>query len=422
MSQKLARKLGGGALIIYGIGDILGAGIYALVGKVIGMAGVGAWVTFLLAALLATITGLSYAEMTARFPVSAGAAAFVRRAFTGRFMATFAGIMVLGTGLASAATVTVAFSNYLQQLIPFPPFIAQCLLILGVSFLSFWGIQESSRVNLVLTIIEVTGLLAVIAVGAYLLSGATSIELPSINLAEFKFPAALAGVTIAFYAYIGFEDLANLAEECKNPQRDLPRAILVSIAVSTIIYMAVTLVLLFTVPLTEIGVSKTPLLLVFEAAHLPKVQPSFALVAILAITNTGLINLIMASRLMYGMSEEGLLPKVFGRVHAGRQTPWVGVSVAGLIVAILVFTGGLKILAQTTSLLIVLVFFLVHLSLLQVKRRSPEHGGFRIHPIFPIIGLVLCGILFTQFPVEVWLRSTLLLGIALMVWVLKKFF
>ncbi len=419
--KTLARKLGGTALIVYGIGDILGAGIYALVGKVIGLAGMGAWFTFLLAALVAGITGLSYAEMTARYPVSAGAAAFVRRAFPGRFTATLTGVIVLGTGLASAATVTVAFSHYLQELIPFSPIVAQLLLITAVSFLSFWGIQESSQVNFFLTFVEVGGLLAVIAVGAWLLGGSSGATLAPVSLTQFQFPAALTGVTIAFYAYIGFEDLANLAEECKNPKRDLPRAILVAIAVSTVIYMAVTLVLLYTVPLSLIGQSETPLLLVFDKAGLGHLTHYFALIAILAITNTGLINLIMASRLMYGMANEELLPKFFGRVHTRRRTPWVGVLMSGLIVLLLVYTGGLKVLAQTTSLLIIIVFLLVHLSLLQIKRKKVPHDGITFSWVFPLLGCVLCLLILTQFPLGVWIRSSTLFGIALLVWAALRF-
>lgn len=416
---QLARKLGFFALCIYGIGDILGAGIYALVGKVVGLAGLSAWATFILAAIVAVITGLSYAELTARFPVSAGAAAFVRRAFPGRFVATVAGIIVLGTGLASAATVTVAFSDYLQKIIIFPPWLAQIFLVTGVSFLSFWGIQESSRVNYFLTFVEISGLIFVIIVGATLLSGNSLMHFVQEGKATFHFPAVLAGVTIAFYAYIGFEDLANLAEECKKPTRDLPRAILIAIGVTTVIYILVTLALTINVPVGEIGISNTPLLLVFEKAGMHWVLDWFSLVAILAITNTGLINLIMASRLMYGMAHEDLLPRFFGHVHSGRQTPWVGVSVAGLVVLLLVFTGGLKVLAQTTSLLIIIVFFLVHLSLVKVKGNKLPHLGIQFPIFFPILGAILCMIIMTQFPLEVWLRSTFLFGLAMVIWALQ---
>lgn len=418
-TTTLARRLGLAALIIYGIGDILGAGIYALVGKVIGLAGAGAWATFILAAVVAVITGISYAELTSRYPVSAGAAAYVRRAFPGRFVATVAGVLVLGTGLASAATVTVAFSGYLSQLAPIPPWLAQVFLVSAMSFLSFWGIQEASVVNILLTFVEFSGLVLVILVGASLTTGASWHHFLTLNREQWHFPAVMSGITIAFYAYIGFEDLANMAEECKNPKRDLPRAILTAIGVSTVLYLLVTLALLLNVPMDEIALSETPLLLVFEKAGFHWFLDSFSVVAILAITNTGLINLIMASRLMYGMAQEGLLPRAMGAIHAGRRTPWIGVVTAWTLVILLVFTGSLKILAQTTSLLIIVVFFLIHLSLIKVKGEKRPHDGIQFPIVFPILGALFCLLILTQFPWQVYLRSTLLVGIALAVWALQ---
>lgn len=417
MSTTLARRLGFAALIIYGIGDILGAGIYALVGKVIGLAGPGAWLTFVMSAVVAIITGLSYAELTARYPVSAGAAAFVRRAFPGRFIATVTGVIVLGTGLASAATVTVAFSHYLQGIMPIPAPLAQVILIGGISFLSFWGIHESSQVNIFLTFVEVSGLLAVILVGASLITGTSWDQFLQTSQTGIHFPAVLSGVTIAFYAYIGFEDLANLAEECINPKRDLPRAILIAISVTTVVYLLVTLVLQITIPETIIAASDTPLLLVFEKAGMGWMLKYFSIVAILAITNTGLINLIMASRLMYGMAHEGLLPKPIGKVHHRRRTPWVGVLIALIGVLLLVFTGGLKVLAQTTSLLIIVVFLMVHLSLIQIKSRlNIPHDGIQFPILFPILGALSCLVILSQFPAAAYLRSLLVVGIGVFLW------
>ncbi len=414
-APTLARRLGFFALIVYGIGDILGAGIYALVGKVVGIAGAGAWATFLIAALAAILTGLSYAELTARFPVAGGAAAFVRRAFPGKLIATLIGVFVLGTGMGSAATVTTAFSGYLQQLIPFPEWPAQVLLVAAMSFLSFWGIQESSRVNFVLTAVELTGLLAVIVLGAWMLNPGSTQSFLSAARADFQWSAILGGVTVAFYAYIGFEDLSNLAEEAKHPARDLPRAILIAISVSTVIYILVTLALLLHVPKAEIAASKTPLLLVFEKAGLGVVVNYFALIAILAITNTGLINLIMASRLMYGMAQEELLPKALASVHAGRRTPWLGVLVAGGAVLHLVFTGSLKVLAQTTSFLILVVFLLVHLSLLKLRWQKHPHDGMQFHSVIPALGILLCGVLLTNFDWAVVARSGILLVLGFLV-------
>lgn len=416
----LARRLGFFALLVYGIGDILGAGIYALVGKVIGIAGAGAWATFLLAALVAVFTGFSYAEMSGRFPSAGGAAVFVKRGFPGTFAATIIGIFVLGSGVVSAATVTAAFSGYLQEVIPINDVLAKLLLMGGMSFLSFWGIRESSRVNILLTAIEFAGLLAVIFVGGSLLDASALDRFWEVSRTEFHFDSSLAAVTIAFFAYIGFEDLSNLAEECKNPGRDMPRAILGAIGVTTLVYLGVTLILLMTVDRESIAASKTPLLLVFQQAGLGWFLKYFALIAVVAITNTGLVNLIMASRLLYGMANEGLLPKTVARVHAARQTPWVGVLIAFAAVAFLVFTGTLKVLAQTTSCLILVVFLFVHFSLLRVKARKEPYDGMRFPFLFPAVGSLLCLILLTQFPGEVFLRSGIFLAAGLLVWFLGR--
>lgn len=416
---QLARRLGFFALAVYGIGDILGAGIYALVGKVIGIAGAGAWLTFLLAAATAFLTGLSYAELASRYPVAGGAAAYVRRAFPGRAAATMIGVFILGTGLTSAATVSSAFSGYLNELVAVPDALAKIALVSLMSFLSFWGIQESSRVNMVFTAVEILGLLAVIAAGLQLVDAPAAAAFAERSVRDLDLRAALAGVTIAFYAYIGFEDLTNLAEEAKDPARDLPRAILIAIGTSTLVYLLVTLALQVNVPEAEIAASDTPLLLVFQKAGYGWILNSFAVVAIIAISNTGLINLIMASRLMYGMSNEGLLPRSIGRIHHRRQTPWVGVAITWLAVLALVFSGGVKILAQTTSLLILIVFLLVHLSLIRVKSRRERHAGFRFHVLAPIVGGLLCLALIVNFPGEAFLRAAALLGVGALIWAVQ---
>jgi amino acid transporter len=186
-----------------------------------------------------------------------------------------------------------------------------------------------------------------------------------------------------------------------------------------VIYILVTLALSINVPLDAIAASETPLLLVFEKAGLHGVFKIFSLVAILAITNTGLINLIMASRLMYGMSREELLPEVLGKVHPRRYTPWVSILVAFGLVLLLVFTGGLKVLAQTTSLLIVVVFLLVHVSLIRVKLKKENYSGMRFPMVFPCLGVVLSAAILTQFPLAVWLRSLTVVGIGFFLWVLQ---
>ncbi|MGH7831772.1 MAG: APC family permease, partial [Candidatus Binatia bacterium] len=252
-TPSLARKLGFFALVIYGIGDILGAGIYALVGKVIGAAGPAAWLSFLLSSLLALLTGFSYAELCARFPVSAGAAAYIGRAFQNPRLSTFLGIVVLGTGVISAATVTVAFGAYLGKLFPLPLPLAYLGFLAIFSFLSFWGIQESSRLNMLLTAVEATGLVLVLWAAAQAYQPGNFEAYLADFRQHFDFSSIFLGITVGFYAFIGFEDLANLAEETKEPRRDLPRAILIAIALTTFLYIAVCLALLWNIPREAIG-------------------------------------------------------------------------------------------------------------------------------------------------------------------------
>lgn len=415
-APALAKRLGFIALVIYGVGDILGAGIYALVGKVIGIAGSGAWLTFILSAVIAIFTGFSYAELTARFPVAAGAAAFVKRAFPGHLMATVAGVFVLSTGLSSAATVSTAFSGYLNQIFEVPPFVAQVGLVTVMSLLSFWGIEESSRINMLFTAAEFSGLVAVIVTGI-LITDISAVKNfwheTTTNSAPLP---VLSGITVAFFAYIGFEDLCNLAEEAKNPTKDLPRAILVAIGVSTLIYLLVILLVQINIPSQMIATSATPLLLVFEKGKALWFLDSFAFIAMMAIANTGLINLIMASRLMYGMANENLLPATLSRVHAKTQTPWIAILIAYLLVILLISTGGTKILAQTTSLLVISVFMLVHLSLIRIKWRTPETTGIRVPLLIPILGFLFCLTLIGFYPLAVFLRTGLILILGLAIW------
>lgn len=421
MNTKLLRHLGFFSLIVYGLGDILGAGIYSLVGKVVGIAGPQAWMSFVLAAVTALITGLSYAECAARFPVAAGAAAFVKRAFNNNLLGTVMGVVVLGTGLASAATITVAFTGYFTKIWALPPVVVHIIFVVALSFLSFWGILLSSRVNMLLTLVEFSGLVAVIVVGFKLVDVSSLSTFWQNSVHGGNLSAVLTGVTVAFFAYIGFEDLCNLASEAKDPAKDIPRAILIGIIVSTILYLLVTIVLQLSVPAAKIATSEVPLLLIFEQAGLLFVVHSFAFIAMLAVGNTGLANAIMASRLLYGMTEEGLLPAYVGKVHTRRHTPWVAILITALSIYLLVFTGGLKELAQTTSLLIFLVFFAVHVSLFFIKWRHVSHDGFKIPIIIPVIGGALCLMTIFRYPAGVYARTIIILCVGIFLWACQRF-
>jgi amino acid transporter len=228
----------------------------------------------------------------------------------------------------------------------------------------------------------------------------------------------VAGVTVAFFAYVGFEDTVNVAEEVKDPSRVIPRAILAAIVITSAVYMAVVAVALATVPLSVLGESDAPLLAVLEVNNVAVPSEAFAIVALLAITNTGLLNLVMASRVAYGMANEGLLPKVLARVHARRRTPWVAVLIVFALAVVLALSGGTEILAQTTSLLLLIVFGAVHVALIVVKRRDGELArGFRAPRWLPWVGAAVCGAMATRYPLEVYLRTGAVLAVGLIAYV-----
>ncbi|MCG3200922.1 MAG: putative amino acid permease YhdG [Gammaproteobacteria bacterium] len=420
--NTLARHLGFGVLVAYGIGDILGAGIYALVGKVAGSAGTDTTLAFVVSGVLALITGLSYAELAARIPHSAGASAYTANAFRHPFVPFLVGMLVLTSGITSAATAASAFHGYLEVFVQLPGLLAALLLIAALTALNFYGIKQSARTNNVLTAIELTGLLVVIVVGMrYALTTHEPVQLARALEPDLDTAALLAGVTLAFYAFVGFEDLVNLAEEARDPTRDIPRALLIAILVSTALYLLVVAVVLWTMTPAEAAASDRPLLEVLVRAGHAVPRPLFAAVAIVAISNTALANSIMASRLLYGMARQRLLPAALARLHDTRRTPWVTVVLTGVLSLLLVASGSVTVLAQTTGAILMLVFMFVHLSAILTRRRQPAPPGrFTAPRIVPHLGVGLCVLLLTQFPIAVYQRLAVIMAASLAVFLLLR--
>jgi amino acid transporter len=409
------------ALAAYAIGDILGAGIYALVGKVAAVCGPALWVAFVVSAVVALLTGFAYAELASRFPRSAGAALYCRRGFRHPLPAFVVGIFVLMSGLNSAAAVSRALIGYVHEFVAAPEIAVSLTFLVAVSCLNFWGIEESSRVNVVLTALEVTGLLLVIVAGvvaARSLSGAEAFGRLAVGPGELR--NVLPATTIAFFAFIGFEDVANVVEEARDPRRALPRAIVIAIVFTTIVYVAVGIAALLAVPVATLADSAAPLAAVVEASGIPIPGRLFAAIAIVAIANTGLLNLIMAARLSYGMAREGLLPAILGEVHAVRRTPSVAVALVFGLTALLSLTGGVQVLAQSTSALLVIVFLLVHVSLVLVKRRerAAPADAFTVPAAVPVAGAASCLWLLAQYPTEVYARAAAVAVVALALYVI----
>lgn len=417
--MKLKRVLGWTALTFYGVGDILGAGIYALVGKVAGVVGPAAWLSFLAAFVVAALTALSYAEFSSRMPRAAGAAVFTLEAFRLSWLSYIVGFMVLFSGIISMGAASRAFAGYLMGLSPaLPEYVIIFFFFLVLAAINFKGIKESSAANVVCTIIELTGLFIVIAAGMKFFGKA---DLLSIQPAEGNFwgVAVLQGGALAFYAFIGFEDLVNVAEEAKDPVRTMPKAILLSLAIGTIVYILVAISAVSTMPLGELSASKAPLVGVVERSFPGFPIWIFSLIALFAVGNTALLNFIMGSRVLYGMSSDRLVPAFFGRLHAKTGTPHLAILVIWGVALILTYSGTLVVLAQATSLLLLIVFMIVNAALIVIKRREPETEGiFKVPIVVPLLGIFsTAGLMFFLDP-----RAFKVVGVILLIIAIAYFF
>lgn len=413
--HSLRRSLGFWALLLYGVGDILGAGIYALVGKVAGLAGSASWVAFSVALVAASLTALTYAELGGRFPRSAGASLFTEQAFRSQGLALLVGWAVLGSGVLSLATASVAFGGYMTSLVSgLPSWIAVAGILLLLGAINFRGMRESSTTNIVATMVELTGLLIVIVAGALFLAADPQAGIsPTIAATgDVSWNGIARGAALSFFAYVGFEDMVNVAEEVKDPERNMPRAILLALGIAGIVYLLVVLVATSVLPPAVLAEAKAPLLSVVQRSTDAIPDRVFSLIALFAVANTGLLNFIMGSRLIYGMSGQGLLPSALGKVHPTRRTPHLAILVILAVALSLALSGTLTYLAGTTSLLLLVVFFTVNLSLVQIKRRDRERPRTFCAPrMVPIAGALACLALMPFVPLGSLLTAGIILGL-----------
>jgi amino acid transporter len=383
----LRRSLSLPLIIFYGLGNILGAGIYVLIGKVAGHAGLFAPLSFLLASLLAGLTAFSYAELSARFPLSAGEAVYVYKGLGLRWLAATVGVLIVFAGCVSSATILRGFVGYLQVVLAAPESVVLPLAVVLLGGLAAWGIIQSVTIAALFTLLEVCGLLLIIAVGAPGLG-----TLPS---QPFEFGRLLAldtwvgisvGAFLAFYAFLGFEDMVNVAEEVRRPERNMPRAILLTLALSTLLYFAIALVAVATVSPGELADSEAPLALIYET-QTGREPVLITLIGMFAVLNGALIQMIMASRVVYGMASRGWLPELLGRVHPRTRTPVIATTLIATAVLLLALWGTTEDLAKATSFALLLVFALANLSLWRLKRTQPQPAGIiRVPGWIPLLG------------------------------------
>jgi basic amino acid/polyamine antiporter, APA family len=392
----LRRRLGLVLLVLYGTGITVGAGIYVLVGAVARHAGVYAPWSFVVAATVMALTVASYAELSTRYPVSAGEAAYVRAAFRSRRLSTAVGLLTAATGVVSSAAVTLGSAGYIQQFIDLPQALIVVIVTALLAAVAAWGILESVVLAGLFTLIEVGGLVIIIVAGVHagLPIASTIAHAPPLNgtvLSGIGF-----GSLLAFFAFIGFEDLANIVEEAKVPHRDIPRAMMLTLGISTILYVLVAAVAVSAGPVERLASSSAPLSLVLR--EVAGVSPAtISAIAIVATLNTILAQLTMAARVVYGIARQGDLPAILARVHSRTGTPLIATASITGLVAPLALVVPLAPLAEGTSLATLAVFALVNLALLQLRYRgAPSNIPHVTVPIWiPVTGFVTCLVMMT---------------------------
>jgi basic amino acid/polyamine antiporter, APA family len=432
---ELKRVLGPKLLLLFIVGDMLGTGIYALTGRVAEEVGGAVWLPFLVAFAIAVITAFAYLELVTKFPRAGGAASFVHRAFDLHFLTFLVTFAVMASGITSASTAAKAFASNLAAglNLAWEPDSAQ-VLWLAVAFMvvlaliNFRGVAESVRLNVVLTLVELSGLLLIIFVGLWAVLGFSDAEVDFSRAIMFDtsgdksaFLAVTAATSLAFFAMVGFEDSVNMAEEVKDPSRIFPKVMLTGLGLTIAIYLLVSLTSVALVPIGELGEGETPLLTVVErgAPNLP-IDTFYPFIAMFAVANTALINMLMASRLLYGMAHQGVLPRPLGLVHRGRRTPWMSIIVTTVFaIALILVVGGISELGGTTALLLLAVFTVVNVACLVLRRDTVDHDHFRAPTWVPVVGALACaymvgpwtGRAVVQYEIAAWV-----LGIGLVLW------
>ena len=389
MSKKivLKRSLSLPMLVLYGLGTTIGAGIYALVGEIASVAGYFAPISFLIASIMASFTAISFAELCGRFPRAAGAALYVKQGFSSERFSTIVGLLVITAGLVSAAALVNGFVGYLHQFIGIDRVIAIVMVTVLLGSIAAWGIAESVTVASLITVVEIIGLLLVIVVSSEALSSFSTRWPELIPSADtISWGGIYFGAVLSFYAFIGFEDMVDVAEEVKEVKRNLPLAILLTLGITTFIYMLLMVTVVLSLPPEQLALSEAPLAQIYEL-HTGKKAIVISIIGMFAIINGALIQMIMASRVLYGLSSRGQLPDLLGVVHHRTRTPLVATAVATVIVLILALLGRLGSLAEATSVIMLTIFSIVNLALWKIKRRDPHPVDVKIFPIWiPIIG------------------------------------
>lgn len=385
---KLKRELGLWDATLCGVGVILGAGIYALVGKAAGMAGNSVWLSFIIAAIVASLTGLSYAELSSMFPKAGAEYEYTKKSF-GRKTAFVLGWMIIFGGVFSAATVAHGFGGYFNALFGAPILLSSIILTALLSVLMFYGIRQSAKFAIALTIIEAFGLFVIIFIGLPYIGSVNYFEIPSMS-------GILSAAALIFFAFIGFENIARLSEETKNPEKNIPKALIFALVISTIIYILVAISAVSVMGFEGLSASNAPLADVASTAFGSNAFIILAIAALFSTANTVLLIMMATSRITYGMAYSGSFPKKLSLVHKKRRTPWVAIFVVGIISMIFIAMTDIEIAASVTNFSIFITFFLINAALIVMRYHNPKQKRpFKVPvnvgkmPVVPLLGAIL---------------------------------
>jgi basic amino acid/polyamine antiporter, APA family len=426
---SLKRVMGPGLLLLFIVGDVLGTGIYALTGTVAAEVGGVVWLPFLVAFLVALVTAFSYLELVTKYPQAAGAALYTHKAFGVHFLTFIVAFAVMSSGITSASTAARAFSANFAKVLDLGITEGIGITLMGLGFMTLValvnvrGVGESVKANVVLTCVELSGLLIVIGVGVWALgvgdgdfSRVTEFDTGDKSVVG----AVIAATGLAFFAMVGFEDSVNMAEECKEPRRIFPKVLLLGLGLTGLIYVLVSISAIALVPADQLSEGETPLLQVVEAGAPGFPIGLFGVITMFAVANTALINMLMASRLVYGLAQLRVLPPFLGRVHRGRRTPIPAILfTTALAFGLITFVGAVPALGGTTALLLLMVFTVVNIAVLVLRRDQVDENHFRTPTVLPVVGAVACAYLATPFagrPAEQYRIAGVLLAIGIVLW------
>lgn len=393
---KLHRALGLWETTLSGIGIIFGAGIYVLIGKAAGIAGTSVWLSFLLAALVAGLTGLSYAELASMYPKASAEYEYSKKAF-GKRTGFLVGWLALVAGIVSAATVAIGFGGYLNALTGFPVEWLSVAVIVVCSFIVFLGIRQSAWIAILFTLIEAAGLVFIIFVGLPLIGKIDLLDFSGFNLSSVFEASAL-----IFFAFIGFEEIVRMSEETRNPKKTIPTALVIAIIVSTVFYVLVAVSSIAVLGVEKLSASKAPLAEVAFSVLGENAFFALAVIALFSTFNTVLLILLASSRLAYGIGADKELPEIVSKIHSKTKTPWIAIIIIMLVASVLAFAGDISLVANATDFVLFAVFIAINAGVIMLRYREPklkrafrvpgEINGFAVLPALGILANIVLAV------------------------------